>query len=841
MPFASSVKMEEFRQDLRFALRVFAKSPGFTLVVVLTLALGIGANTAIFTLMDQVLLRALPVQEPDRLVIVDAPGPFSGSSHSHSDTLEPMSHPMFEGLRDRSTSLAGVLAHFTTQVHLTVGSQTDNATADLVSGTFFDVLGLKPAAGRLLSRHDDLTPGAHPVIVLSHGFFQRRFGADPKIVGQSVLVNGHPMTVVGVAPPGFHGVEVGESMDVFVPLMMQAQVKPTWQRGIGDWRVRWLTVLARLKDGVSLEQAQAEVNVLYRQLLQEDAEHLQTKSERFRTAFLQKQLHLLPGGRGTSGLRDQSKSPLLVLMGMVGLVLLIACANVANLLLARASARQKEIALRLALGASRGRLVRQLLVESLVFAVAGGALGIAFASWTGDVLLAALPFEQTSQVFSAQPDIRIGMFALGLSLLTALVFGLVPAFQSTRLELAHTLKNEAASLLGGSAPFRFRKGLVVAQVALSLLLLIGAGLFTRSLVNLGALNPGFEPQRVLAFALNPSLNDYAPERRLAVLKQLQDEISAEPGVKSVSMSEVALMTNSNSSSTVVVEGYTAKEDEDMNPNNTRVAPGFFDTLGIRLVAGRDFTDADRLGAPNVAVVNETFARYFFGDKDPLGRHFSFGKDDAKIEIVGVVKDGKAASLREKPLRFLYLPHMQSLDIGEMTFYVRAAVDPEALGGRLQAIGRRVDPTLPITGLKTMRAQIRESLFVERMEAALSAAFGFLATVLAALGLYGVMSYAVALRTREIGIRIALGADRRTVLLMVLKEVAVLAGLGVAIGLPSGYGLGRLVEAQLFGLTAKDPLTFAVATTTLLVAAALAASVPALRATRVEPMTALRYE
>ncbi|MFI5184427.1 MAG: FtsX-like permease family protein, partial [Vicinamibacteria bacterium] len=368
------------------------------------------------------------------------------------------------------------------------------------------------------------------------------------------------------------------------------------------------------------------------------------------------------------------------------------------------------------------------------------------------------------------------------------------------------------------------------------------GLFTRSLVNLSALNPGFEPERLLTFAVNPSLNDYSPERRLAVLKQFRDEISAEPGVRSVSMSDVALMTNSNSSSTVAVEGYTAKEDEDMNPNNTRVAPGFFDTLGIRLVSGRDFTDADGMGAPRTAVVNETFGRYFFGDKDPLGRHFSFGKgDDAPFEIVGVVRDGKAASLREAPLRFFYLPYMQSRDIGEMTFYVRAAVDPEALGGRLQAIGRRVDPTLPITAQKTMRAQIRESLFVERMEAALSAAFGFLATILAALGLYGVMSYAVALRTREIGIRIALGADRRTVLLMVAKEVAVLAGLGVAIGLPSGYGLGRLVEAQLFGLTAKDPLTFAVATATLLTAALLAASIPALRATRVEPMTALRYE
>jgi putative ABC transport system permease protein len=834
--------MEEITQDLKHAARTFAKSPGFTLVVVLTLALGIGANTAIFTLMDQVLLRSLPVREPERLVIVDAPGPFSGASHQHSDTLEPMSHPMFEGLRDRATSLSGVLAHFSAPVHLTAANQTDSVNGDLVSGTFFDVLGLRAPVGRLFTAEDDKTPGGHPVVVLGYGFFQRRFGGDAKIVGQGVLVNGHPMTVVGVSPAGFRGVEVGDSVDVFVPLMMQAQVIPSWQRGIGDWRVRWLTVMARLRDGVSLDEARAEVGVLYRQLLLEDAQHLETKSERFRTAFLEKQLHLLPGGRGTSALRDQSRTPLLVLMGMVGLVLLIACANVANLLLARASARQKEIALRLALGASRGRLVRQLLAESLVLSVAGGALGILFASWTGELLLRALPFDQASQVLSAQADLRVGAFALALSLATALIFGLAPAFQSTRLELAHTLKNEAASLLGGSAPFRFRKGLVVAQVALSLLLLVGAGLFTRSLMNLGALNPGFEPEHVLGFSVNPTLNDYKGERRLSVLKQILDEVAAEPGVRSVSLSDIALMANDDSSSTVQVEGYTAKDDENMNPKNANVAPGFFNTLGVRLVAGRDFSPADGPEAPKVAVVNETFARYFFGEKDPVGRHFAFAREPARLmEIVGVVKDGKAASLREDPQRFLYRPYTQAEDRGGVTFYVRTAVEPAQLGGRMRDVVRRVDPTLPVTDLKTMRAQIRESLFVERLEAALSASFGFLATVLAALGLYGVMSYAVGLRTREIGIRVALGAGRRTVLLMVMKEVAMLAGLGVALGLPGGYGLGRLLEAQLFGLTARDPMTFAVATATLLLAAGLAAYLPALRATRVEPMVALRYE
>jgi predicted permease len=397
-------------------------------------------------------------------------------------------------------------------------------------------------------------------------------------------------------------------------------------------------------------------------------------------------------------------------------------------------------------------------------------------------------------------------------------------------------------VLGGAAPFRFRKALVVAQVALSLLLLIGAGLFTRSLMNLRQLDPGFRPERLLAFSVDPSLNGYAPERRRAVLEQIREEVSAEPGVGSVSLAEVALMTDSNNSSTVKVDGYEAKDGENMNPNFNAVAPGFFATMGIPLVSGRDFTDGDGPGAPRVAVVNETFVRYFYGDKDPLGGRFRRGRNDEfEIQIVGVVKDGKAASLREEPIRFVYEPYRQQPDIGEMTFYARSTLAPETLAPRMREIVRRVDGTLPVTNLKTMRAQIGESLFVERLVAALSAAFGLLATLLAAVGLYGVMSYTVSLRTREIGIRVALGAGRRTVLGMVLKEVAILALIGVAVGLPGGYGLGRLVETQLFGLTARDPLTFVVATVTLLLTAMLAGYLPAARATRVHPMVALRYQ
>jgi predicted permease len=835
--------MDDLGRDLRYALRAFSRNPGFTLVIVLTLALGIGANTAIFTLMDQVMLKILPVRDAERLVILNTPGPFSGSTHNNSATLTPMSHPMFERLRDEAKVFSGVLAEFRTRIHLTAGRETESVDGALVSGTFFDVLGVRAAAGRLFTADDDRTPGAHPVVVFSHGLWTRRFGKNPSVLGQSVVVNGHPMTVVGITPPGFHGIEVGAAVDVYVPLTMQAQVLPTWKSAMGDWRVRWLTTMARLADGVSLEQAKAGADVVYKQLLREDLQRLTSKSIRFRQRFVQKRIELLPGGRGTSALRDQSKRPLAVLMGMVGLVLLIACANVANLLLARASSRQKEVAVRLSLGASRFRLVRQLLVESVVLALAGGMLGVVFAAWTADLLVRTLPYESAVRVLSSEPDMRVGLFALALSLLTGLVFGLVPALQSTRSELAPTLKSESGSLLGGTAPFRFRKVLVVAQVALSLLLLIGAGLFTRSLMNLRALDPGFQATRLLAFSVDPSLGGHDVSHRMALLQKLQDDVAAEPGVASVSIAEVPLMTDSQSSSTVAVEGYEAKEGEDMNPHFNGVGPGFFSTMGIPLLAGRDFTDADRLGAPKVAVVNEEFARYFFAGRDPVGRRFGLNREGKKpdIEIVGLVKDGKSASLREEKRRFVYTPYMQTTELGGVTFYLRSTVEPTALGPRLRSIVQHADASLPVTDMKTMRAQIGESLFVERVVAGLSAAFGLLATLLATVGLYGIMSYAVTLRTREIGVRMALGADSRAVLLMVMKEVSLLALIGVAVGLPGGYGLGRLVESQLFGLTARDPITFVVATAALLQAAFLAGYVPAVRATRVDPMAALRYE
>jgi predicted permease len=834
--------MDRLVQDLRHALRLLRKSPGFSLVVIATLALGIGANTAIFSLLDQLLVRLLPVKNPEELVLLSGPGPNMGFFQSTSESVQPFSHPMFADFRDRGGAVFdGVLARYPLELDVNDRGGTEKANGSLVSGTYFQVLGVGAAAGRVLTPADDVTEGAHPVAVVSHGYWVRRFGADPGLVGRAITVNGHPLTVVGVSAPGFHGMQIGRSDDLFVPMMMKAQMTPTWN-GLGDRRSMWVEVAARLKRGVSLPQAEAALAVVYRQALEAEAREMAGGSEKFLKEFVSKKLEFLPGGQGLPELQHRLRTPLLVLMGMVGLVVLIACANVANLLLARASSRHKEIAVRLAIGAGRRQIVRQLLVESLALSLLGALAGLPLAAATTGVLVRALPFEGVALTVSSRLDARVVLFALGLSLATAVLVGLVPALQATRPNLVHALKEEGA-VAGASGPLRFRKGLVIAQVALSALLLVGAGLFTRSLANLRTVDPGFRSQGLLTFSLTPGRSGYAVATTRDLLGRVRDRLAAVPGVRAVSMAQNPLMTESIWQSTVHVEGYTPGEGENMNPRINGVGPSFFTTTGMALVAGREFDERDAAGAPRVAVVNETFARRYFKDKSPIGRRLGFGREreSLPIEIVGVVRDARLDRMREDPQRFLFLPYAQDEDLTGLVYYVRTDADPAALAGPVRAAVREVDAALPVTDVKTMTNVVDDSLFTDRIVAGLSAASGLLATLLAAVGLYGVMSYAVARRTREIGVRVALGADRRRILGLVLGEIALLSGIGMAIGLPCGWGLGRIVESRLFGLEAFDPPTLLFAGIVLALATVLAGALPALRALRIEPSRALRYE
>ena len=829
--------MHALWRDIRHAVRSLRKAPGFLAVVILTLGLGIGANTAIFSLMDQVLLRPLPVHDPGSLVLLDGPGAFQGR------TMNAMtfSYPMYKDFRDRNEVFSGVLARFPLSMTVVWRGASERANGELVSGNYFEVLGVRPAIGRMLNASDDRIPGAHPVAVLSYGYWQRRFGGDPQLLNQAITVNGHPFTIVGVAARGFTGVQVGQTADVMTPLMMKAQMTPTWD-DLDNRRSRWLTVMARLAPGVSRIQAEAAMNVIYRQINEQEIKDIPNASETFRQRFVSKHLNVLPGRTGLSDLRREFSTPLIVLMSMVGVVLLIACANVANLLLARTTARQKEISLRLALGAGRMRIVRQQLVESGLLAAGGTLAGFLFAWWTGGLLLAALPGDPAARNLSADPDLRVAGFALLVGLVTALVFGIVPALQATRAEVTSALKEDSGSVTGGGRQARLRRLLVVGQVGLSMLLLAGAGLFARSLYNLKTIDPGFEVERLLAFSLDPSLSGYEGDRLTDLYRRLQEALTAVPEVESVSMSETGALTGNDWQMTVRVDGYQAKESEDMNPSVDGVGPRYFETMGIPLVSGREFTERDVKGSPRVAIVNETMAKYFFGDTNPVGRRFGFGRGKATdIEIVGVVRNVRSLELRDQAPRFVYIPYTQNEGVTQLTFYVRTAGDEEATAGALRQAVRRLDSNLPIFDMKTMEVQMDESLFVERMVAVLSVAFGGLATLLAGIGLYGVMSYAVTRRTREIGIRMALGAERGRVLWLVLREVAVMAFVGILGGLAGALWLTRQVQSQLFGLTPTDPLTLSAATLLLAGVAIGSGYIPARRATAIDPIIALRSE
>jgi predicted permease len=840
-------------KDLRYALRTFRRAPLFTAIAVLSLGLGIGANTAIFSLIDQILLRLLPVKDPQELVLLTMRGPHYGSNWGGN----AISYPMYKDFKDNNQVFTGMFCRFPIAVSLGYGGKTDRVLSELVSGSYFPLLGVGATMGRTISPDDDRTPGGHPVVVLSYNFWQSRFAGDRSILGKTLVINGRNMTVIGVGQAGFNGVELGQTAQMFIPMMMEKEMTPTQLAGaLKDRRQRWVNAFGRLKPGVSATQAKASLQPFMHSMLEMEVKEpaFRHASEHDRQQFLTCWMNVLPGSQGRSYLREQLSTSLWVLMAITGAVLLMACSNIANLLLARASARQKEVAVRVAIGASRGRIISQLLVESLLLSFLGAIVGLAFAYAADSLLLAAyLPSDSNQLNISTAPDFRVLAFTFGVTLFTALLFGLVPALQASRPDVAPTLKDQAGAVVSGGHVL-LRKSLVAAQVTLSLLLLICAGLFLRTLTNLRSLGPGFSSERLIGFTLDPSLNGYKPERVKLFYQQLTDSLAATPGVHSVGLAAVRILEDNEWDSSVTVQGFNAKPGENPEPYMNSIGPNYFATLGVPILQGRDFTikdtqelkhgDGDDNFSPATIIINEKFAKKFFQDRNPIGLHIGFGSDPGTktdMEVIGVVKDIKYTSLRDEIPVQAYVPYLASRSAGGMTVYARTTLEPNQMYNVMRQKVRALDSNVPIYDMRTTEEQIDNSLRTERLVSSLSTVFGSLATLLAVIGLYGVMAYNVTRRTREIGIRMALGALGGDVIWMVMREVLILIGIGVVIGLPAAIGLSFLIKSQLYGLAPTDPLTLALATLLLAGVAGMAGFIPAFRASRVDPLRALRYE
>jgi predicted permease len=835
--------------NLRTILRGLAHSPWFTFAAILSLALGIGANTAIFSLIDQILLRTLPVRNPEELVNLYSQGPWQGSMSSDESGGPSFSYPLFRELQQElakpDSGFAGLAGARSQLGSLAYRNSAQLGSVRLVSGNYFSLLGVRPALGRLLTDDDDRTPGAHSVAVLNHTYWISRFGGDPGLLNQPMLVNGLPMTIVGVAQQGFLSERLGGPPDIYVPISMREAITPDW-KGLANRQDAWVTMFARRRPGVTLERAQAEINVPYRAQVERDAQLMRQPRADFLQRFRDRRMTLKSGEHGRGDLHNEAREPLLLLIGITAMVLLIACANVANLQLARSATRTREVAVRLAIGASRAQLVRQLLAESCILAVAGGALGLLFAYGTIRASLAALPASTGMAGFlSATLDGRVLLFSLALSVATGLGFGLFPALHATRPDLATSLKDQAGQISSTRSANAFRKALVTVQVAVALLLLVSGGLFARTLVNLTRIELGIKTDHLLTFAVMPKLNQYTDARVAQFYQQLTERLRAIPGVTLVSASQIPAIAGSNASTSITVEGYTPQSFDDANASFNAVGADYFRTMGTALAAGREFTEADNAAGPKVVIVNQAFAKKFLPDQNPLGRHMRRGggarPGPLELEIVGVVTDARYSQMRDPAPPVYYTPLAQNERWGQLFFYVRTSIPPANAAPLLQRAVAEIDPNLPLRELKTMQRQIEENLFEERIMSTLTASFAGLATLLAAVGLYGVLAYNIARRTREIGIRMALGAGARKVRALVVREVAWMLGLGTVAGVTGAAAGGKLVQSMLYGMQPWDALVYGSAVALLWLVALAAAYVPASRATRVHPMIALRYE
>jgi len=828
-------------QDLRYALRQFRKAPVFTAVAVITLALGIGANTAIFTLLDRALLRTLPVNHPEELVRLRFSGLHEGNINFYGgDEYDYFSYPMYRELRDQNTVLSGVLANFESQAGIEWNNQPELASAELVSGNYFDVLGVRPALGRLLIPADDLPPSGTNVVALSFEYWKTRFNSDPSVVNKTLLVNGQPFTIVGVTPPGFRSVISGYSPRVFFPLLTTPVVNPNMS-DFNDIRSAMLTVVARMKPGVTRNAAEAGLNPLWQSLRREQLSKTDNAEQLIHRGFLRdSKLLLLDNSRGFSPLRDQIQSPLLIVMGMVGLVLLMACVNVSSLLLVRAAGRVREMAVRYSLGAGRWQIARQLLTEGLVLGLLGSILGVLLAPAVSALLARRLVGSSVVDLpFSIQPDYRILLFNFGLALIVGVLFSLAPALRFLHPDLVGSLKQQTGTAAG--APLRFRRVLVAMQIGLSLLLLIGAGLFVQTLRHLRQANLGFSSDHLIGFGIDPQLAGYKNDQVPALQKRILQTLAALPGSRSVAGTTDPELMGMESRTGVIVPG---SSDDRISLEAPWVTPGYFSTMGIPMLAGRDFTEQDKAGKPQVVLVSSNFARHYFGSpQNAVGKllqhHIRNGK--SPMQIIGVVGDSRHVDMRTEPKETLYRAALQLPEPGFLQYYVRTWQSPEPTEANIHAAMQQLDSKLVVDGLRTMDEQVDEIMSNERLIALLAVSFGVLATLMAAIGLYGVLAYATAQRTHEIGIRMALGARRQAVIRLVFSDVLWLAGISIVFTLPIAILLSRLLRSQLYNVSPSDPAVIASGVFMVAFVVALAALLPARRAASVEPMQALRTE